>query len=1159
MKGIKKGRNIAIPFTLFITIMISLLYPYVFSYPVSATGTTYYVSTSGSDSNAGTLAHPWRTIQKAANTVTSGDTVYIREGLYTEKITLSNLQGTSTAWVTFSSYNSETVIVDGYNLGGIYDGIFMVMDGCKYIRITGLEMKRTTSHGIFLNGGEITNIRIDHCTIHDCQSSGIYCYSGSQPSKYVRNVEFDNNNVYDVNNGYAYDDSHALSPQEAISFSNVQGFNIHHNTLSQYGKEGIDAKSGSSNGLIHHNTITTSRSSPSFQWDYNHIGIYIDGYIRNNHDISVYSNKITGYGGTGIAIGAESGGSIENINIYNNDIGLSYSSGHINFRGIDSCYDCLFKNVYIYCNTIYNGGSTTSPIRIFPSATHIVNVVIANNIFSGTAYYLLSFQELRSTEVAGRLTLKNNLYYCFGDTGHNEWKNGVDKSWGTNYLINDPKFLSRSGYNLQLQNPSPAINAGSSSPAPSTDFNGVSRPQGNGIDIGAYEYIQTVNNPPVFSGMNPSDGASNIPLTLGTLSLYISDPEGGMFSYSIETSPDVGSISVNNVYASTKYCTLSGLAYGRTYRWWVNASDGSSWTRRSYTFTTVSNPVNSPPVFSGMNPSDGAMNIPLGLEALSVYISDPEGKMFSYSIETSPDVGSISVNNVYASTKYCTLSGLAYGRTYRWWVNASDGSSWTRRSYKFTTAQDPSSGFVFSAITPADRSSNIPINTSQLSLMIQNTKGHAFNYEFKTNPDVGSKIRTYNSNGIKTCDLSGLTYGTTYYWYIFCKDITTGQWSNQSYRFTTEYKNPYGGSGGSSPPSGGDPPINGTEPPSPPENNPPYAPLKPFGPTTFGTGEKYYFSSSAFDPDVNDTIRLQFNWGDGTVSEWTNLLPSNVTVSFAHSWQNASSYNITVIAQDKQGLNSSWSEPITVLITSPTSQDDKTVEIYTSSNQISAQEPVRFNALSTLVPDTDIVSYRWEFGDGNISDEKSAAHTYTNPGNYTVSLEIMDRFGEIYNKKINLAVSQGNTEGDSDFTSIILLGLLIGLIFALLVFLLIFTQKTKYLRVFITYGIRGKQVLTRFLIKSMKTTRLFYMKTKTFTKTIQNRFKAYLSHRRSLKQKKPTRVRVPKAVAMPSALDEQPARTFSSGYHHSLMCDIHKVDEAELLYIHEKLDQMILE
>ena len=42
----------------------------------------YYVATSGSDANPGTLTQPWRTIQKAAATLQAGDAVYIRAGTY---------------------------------------------------------------------------------------------------------------------------------------------------------------------------------------------------------------------------------------------------------------------------------------------------------------------------------------------------------------------------------------------------------------------------------------------------------------------------------------------------------------------------------------------------------------------------------------------------------------------------------------------------------------------------------------------------------------------------------------------------------------------------------------------------------------------------------------------------------------------------------------------------------------------------------------------------------------------------------------------------------------------------------------------------------------------------------------------------------------------
>jgi hypothetical protein len=54
----------------------------------AAIGTTYYVSTIGSDSNNGTFDAPWKTIQKACNTVIAGDTVCIEAGTYKGKISI---------------------------------------------------------------------------------------------------------------------------------------------------------------------------------------------------------------------------------------------------------------------------------------------------------------------------------------------------------------------------------------------------------------------------------------------------------------------------------------------------------------------------------------------------------------------------------------------------------------------------------------------------------------------------------------------------------------------------------------------------------------------------------------------------------------------------------------------------------------------------------------------------------------------------------------------------------------------------------------------------------------------------------------------------------------------------------------------------------------
>ena len=71
-------------------------------------GDDYYVSiTDGDDTNPGSLAAPFKTIQKCAESVERGDRCNIRQGIYREMITPGKDQ------ITFTSYNDEEVIISG--------------------------------------------------------------------------------------------------------------------------------------------------------------------------------------------------------------------------------------------------------------------------------------------------------------------------------------------------------------------------------------------------------------------------------------------------------------------------------------------------------------------------------------------------------------------------------------------------------------------------------------------------------------------------------------------------------------------------------------------------------------------------------------------------------------------------------------------------------------------------------------------------------------------------------------------------------------------------------------------------------------------------------------------------------------------------------------
>src|SRR3954470_7947874 len=71
---------------------------------------TYFVSSTGSDANAGTLAAPFKTIQKAVNTGVSADVIKVALGTYSENVVVANKALTIYGGYSadFSSRNSAT-------------------------------------------------------------------------------------------------------------------------------------------------------------------------------------------------------------------------------------------------------------------------------------------------------------------------------------------------------------------------------------------------------------------------------------------------------------------------------------------------------------------------------------------------------------------------------------------------------------------------------------------------------------------------------------------------------------------------------------------------------------------------------------------------------------------------------------------------------------------------------------------------------------------------------------------------------------------------------------------------------------------------------------------------------------------------------------------
>jgi hypothetical protein len=91
------------------------------------------------------------------------------------------------------------------------------------------------------------------------------------------------------------------------------------------------------------------------------------------------------------------------------------------------------------------------------------------------------------------------------------------------------------------------------------------------------------------------------------------------------------------------------------------------------------------------------------------------------------------------------------------------------------------------------------------------------------------------------------------------------------------------------------------------------APLKPeiTGPTSGKAGNSYTYFVSTIDPD-DDQIYYWINWDDGTNTGWLGPYNSGLSVSSSHIWSSEGTYSIKVKSKDSNGLESQWSDPLSI-------------------------------------------------------------------------------------------------------------------------------------------------------------------------------------------------------------------------------------------------------
>jgi hypothetical protein len=148
-------------------------------FSLSASGATYYVSPSGNDSNSGTLASPYKTIAKGVSVLSSGDILYIRDGIYSPSgvygngcynaVYIANKNGTASNLIQILAYPGEWPVIDGTNVTQNGQKCGINLSGCSYLKIKGLtvqnvrERNSPTSPAEGFYGEGCSNITIEQC------------------------------------------------------------------------------------------------------------------------------------------------------------------------------------------------------------------------------------------------------------------------------------------------------------------------------------------------------------------------------------------------------------------------------------------------------------------------------------------------------------------------------------------------------------------------------------------------------------------------------------------------------------------------------------------------------------------------------------------------------------------------------------------------------------------------------------------------------------------------------------------------------------------------------------------------------------------------------------------------------------------------------------
>ena len=209
-------------------------------------------------------------------------------------------------------------------------------------------------------------------------------------------------------------------------------------------------------------------------------------------------------------------------------------------------------------------------------------------------------------------------------------------------------------------------------------------------------------------------------------------------------------------------------------------------------------------------------------------------------------------------------------------------------------------------------------------------------------------------NNVTTYTVAGLTAGQTYYFAATAYDASGNE---SGYSNSVSYAVP-----------------------SP--NGAPSTPAIPTGASSALVNTAITFSTSATDPNGDNSLQYRYDWGGGVLSSWG-------AAGQSHSWSAAGQYAVKAQARDSLAAESAWSAAKTVTIT----QNGVPTTPATPSGASSApvNTAVTFST-SASDPNGDSLQYRFDWGGGVLSiwGAASQSRSWAAAGQYAVKAQARD-------------------------------------------------------------------------------------------------------------------------------------------------------------------------